>query len=67
MISHLQLTIRELRVRAVKVPMPRPLQTSGGTVGTAPLVRRSQWCNKAYANFQVEPMGVEPTTSRVRF
>jgi len=33
-----QLTIRELRVRAVNVPMPRPLQTNGGTIGTAPLV-----------------------------
>ena len=38
MISHPQLTLRELRVRAVNVPMLRPLQTSGGTVGTAPLV-----------------------------
>ena len=38
MISHPQLIVRELRVRAVNVPMLRPLQTSGGTVGTAPLV-----------------------------
>src|SRR5919198_632741 len=38
MISHPQLTVRELRLRAVNVPMLRPLQTSGGTVGTAPLV-----------------------------
>ncbi|MCI0387214.1 MAG: mandelate racemase [Acidobacteria bacterium] len=38
MISHPQLTIRSLRARAVNVPMARPLQTSGGTVGTAPLV-----------------------------
>jgi L-alanine-DL-glutamate epimerase and related enzymes of enolase superfamily len=36
--SHPKLTIRELRARAVNVPMPRPLQTSGGMVGTAPLV-----------------------------
>ncbi len=33
-----ELTIRALRVRAVNVPMQRPLQTSGGLVGTAPLV-----------------------------
>jgi mandelate racemase len=33
-----QLTFRNVQVRAVNVPMPRPLQTSGGTVGTAPLV-----------------------------
>jgi len=32
-----QLTIRDLRVRAVHVPMALPLQTSSGTVGIAPL------------------------------
>ncbi len=32
------LRVRALRVRAVNVPMRRPLQTSGGTVETAPLV-----------------------------
>src|SRR5438093_1409624 len=32
------LTLRSLSVRAVNVPMPRPLQTSGGLVNTAPLV-----------------------------
>lgn len=30
--------IKELRVRAVEVPMARPLQTSGGSVSIAPLV-----------------------------
>jgi mandelate racemase len=33
-----RLTIRELRVRAVNVPMRLPLQTSGGTISIAPLV-----------------------------
>lgn len=33
-----RLVIRGLRVRAVDVPMQRPLATSGGAVGTAPLV-----------------------------
>ena len=33
-----KLTIQGLRARAVNVPMQRPLQTSGGTVTTAPLV-----------------------------
>ena len=37
MISHPRLTIRDLRVRPVNVPMRLPLQTSGGTVGIAPL------------------------------
>ena len=37
MISHPRLKIRDLRVRAVNVPMRLPLQTSGGTVGIAPL------------------------------
>ncbi len=34
---HPRLTVRELRVRAVNVPMPRPLQTSSGTISLAPL------------------------------
>ena len=38
MIPSPQLTIRSVRARAVNVPMQRPLQTSGGLVGTAPLV-----------------------------
>jgi mandelate racemase len=33
-----RLTIRSLSARPVDVPMKRPLQTSGGLVGTAPLV-----------------------------
>ena len=37
MTSHPLLTIRELRVRGVNVPLPLPLQTSGGTVNIAPL------------------------------
>lgn len=37
MTTHPRLTIRDLRVRAVNVPMRLPLQTSGGTVGVAPL------------------------------
>ncbi len=32
-----ELTIRTLEVRAVDVPMQRPLTTSGGVVHTAPL------------------------------
>ena len=33
-----RLTVRELRVRAVNVPMTRPLQTSSGTIRVAPLL-----------------------------
>ena len=33
-----QLTVRGLRVRAVNVPMARPLHTSGGTIERAPMV-----------------------------
>src|SRR5215207_8882259 len=36
--SNSELTIRGLDVRAVDVPMRRPLRTSGGEVGTAALV-----------------------------
>ncbi|TMA12241.1 MAG: mandelate racemase, partial [Deltaproteobacteria bacterium] len=32
------MTIRGLRTRAVRVPMRRPLGTSGGTITHAPLV-----------------------------
>ncbi len=38
MIVQGKLTIRSLQARPVDVPMQRPLQTSGGLVGTAPLV-----------------------------
>lgn len=37
MTNHPRLTIRDLRVRAVNVPMRLPLQTSGGTISIAPL------------------------------
>src|SRR5712664_2028184 len=33
-----ELTVRSLRTRAVRVPMRRPLGTSGGKITTAPLV-----------------------------
>jgi mandelate racemase len=38
MIASAPLTIRELRVRGVRVPLPRPHPTAGGTVAEAPLV-----------------------------
>ena len=38
MLRQPRLTVRELRARAVNVPLSLPLQTSGGTVSTAPLV-----------------------------
>ena len=37
MASDPRLSVRQLRVRAVNVPMPRPLQTSSGTIAIAPL------------------------------
>ncbi|HEY6353186.1 MAG TPA: mandelate racemase, partial [Burkholderiaceae bacterium] len=37
MTTHAGLTLRELRARAVQVPLRLPLQTSGGTVRVAPL------------------------------
>ena len=33
-----QLTVRDVRVRAVEVPMQRPIQTAGGAMATSPLV-----------------------------
>src|SRR5215217_3712808 len=38
MIAEAQLTIRALKVRAVRVPLSRPHRTAGGTVSEAPLV-----------------------------
>ncbi len=38
MTAQAKLTIRNLRARPVNVPMARPLQTSGGSVATAPLI-----------------------------
>ena len=38
MAEHPRLLIRELRIRALSVPMPRPLQTSNGTIRHVPLV-----------------------------
>src|SRR5215217_3597736 len=38
MIAEAQLTIRGLKVRAVRVPLSRPHRTAGGTVSEAPLV-----------------------------
>jgi len=37
MTTHPRLTIRDLRVRGVHVPMRLPLQTRGGTISIAPL------------------------------
>jgi mandelate racemase len=37
MTTHPRLTIRDLRLRGVHVPMRLPLQTRGGTIGVAPL------------------------------
>jgi len=37
MLPQPRLTLRELQVRAVQVPLRLPLHTSGGTVGSAPL------------------------------
>ena len=38
MTPHPRLTFRDLRVRAVNVPMPHPLQTSSGEIRLAPLL-----------------------------
>ena len=37
MVTHPQLTLRDVRARAVLVPMRQPLATSGGTISIAPL------------------------------
>src|SRR5215212_6623277 len=38
MVADAPLTVRSLNVRAVRVPLPRPHPTAGGTVSEAPLV-----------------------------
>jgi mandelate racemase len=64
------LTIRGLQVRAVNVPMTRPLVTSGGTVQTAPLVlidlqTEEGVVGRAYV-FCYTALALEPTSRMVK-
>lgn len=60
------LTIRSLQARAVNVPMQRPLQTSGGLVGTAPLVlidiRTEEGVTGSSYIFCYTPLALTPLT-----
>lgn len=69
MISHPRLTLRDLRARAVNVPMRIPLQTSGGTVGIAPLVlvdlvTEEGVTGSAYV-FCYTPLALRPTAQMI--
>src|SRR5215212_1736398 len=61
-----KLIIRSLRARPVNVPMARPLQTSGGTVGTAPLVlidiETEEGVTGSSYVFCYTPIALEPVT-----
>ncbi|CAN5278089.1 enolase C-terminal domain-like protein [soil metagenome] len=64
MSPNLELTIRGLDVRAVDVPMQRPLTTSGGVVHTAPLVlidlKTEEGITGCGYVFCYTPMALEP-------
>ena len=61
-----KLTVRSLQARAVNVPMQRPLQTSGGLVGTAPLVlidiRTEEGVTGSSYVFCYTPLALKPIT-----
>jgi len=68
-LPHPRLTLRELRARAVAVPMRLPLQTSGGTVGVAPLalvdlVTDQGVTGSAYL-FCYTPLALRPTVQMI--
>ncbi len=59
-----ELTVRDLDVRAVDVPVQRPLKTSGGVLGTAPLVLIDLHTEEGITGssyvFCYTPMALEP-------
>ena len=67
--AHPKLTIRGIRARAVNVPMARPLQTGGGTVGTAPLVLVDLETDEGVTGcsyvFCYTPLALKPTAQLV--
>ena len=70
MTSHASLTLRELRVRAVQVPLRLPLQTSGGTVRVAPLalidlVTEEGVTGRAYL-FCYTPLALKPVVQMLQ-
>ncbi len=66
MTFHPRLTIRELRVRAVNVPMPSPLQTSSGTISIAPLALIDLFTEQGVTGstylFCYTPLALKPVT-----
>lgn len=69
MTSHPRLTIRELRVRAVNVPMPLPLQTSAGTIGIAPIALIDLCTEEGVSGstylFCYTPLALKPVTQLI--
>ncbi len=69
MTSHPRHTIRELRVRAVNVPMPSPLQTSSGTISIAPLalidLHTDQGVTGSTYLFCYTPLALQPVTQLI--
>ncbi len=70
MASQARLTIRGLRTRSANVPMRRPLATSGGTVGTAPLVLIDLETEEGIAGcayvFCYTPLALKPVSELIR-
>ena len=66
---HPRLIIRELRARAVNVPMPLPLQTSNGTVSIAPLTLIDLYTEEGITGsayvFCVTPVALKPVAQFV--
>ena len=69
MTSHPKLTIRELQVRAVHVPMRLPLQTSRGTISIAPLALIDLYTEEGVTGcayiFCYTPLVLKPVTQLI--
>jgi mandelate racemase len=68
--SHDKLTIKNFRVRAVNVPMKRPLATASGSIGFVPLVLLDLETDQGVTGrsyvFTVTPMALKPTLQLVQ-
>jgi mandelate racemase len=66
---HPKLTIRDVRARAVNVPMSLPLQTSGGTISIAPLALVDLHTEEGITGlaylFCYTPLALKPVTELV--
>jgi mandelate racemase len=59
--------IRELRVRAVRVPMPEPHQTASGVITESPLVLTDVTTDQGVSGHSLESLTLESRCIQVKF